>query len=210
VLVNTTLSKSAGAGLERFRPGNGASRVVAAVDIVVVQDGLLVGVGRGGSGRGRSRGSQRSRGFSGSGFSRDGPVGGRVPGGCASGIGSGSILGSSRGGLGGSLLAQIDSGQSRGQGRRRRRRLSNNGVLLDQVGSVGGGGRPLGDSFGDSGSSPVSHVNFFFNDLGTGADREGGEEQSGTHFANQKSNIAMKETSPGSIESRDWIKQIDC
>ena len=203
MLVNTALSESAGAGFERSRPGNGASRVVAAVDVVVVQDGLLVGVGRGGSGGGR--GCQGSRGFGSSGFRGDGPVGSRVPGGRAAGIVSLRLLGRSRGGLGSGLLGQVHSGQSGGRGRRG---LSNNGVLLNQVGGVGGGGRPLGDGLGDSGSGPVSHVNVLLNDLGTSADRQSGEEQSRTHFAlNHRSK--MKEPSPGSFESDSNRSTVD-
>jgi hypothetical protein len=62
VLVDTSRGKLIGAGLEGGVPGHGAGRVVAAVDIVVVQDGRLISIGArsgrstrsGGSGRGRS------------------------------------------------------------------------------------------------------------------------------------------------------------
>lgn len=75
VLIDTARSQLLGASFQGAGPGQGVGRVVAAVNVVVVQDGMLVGVGgrrtRAGGGRGHGarglrRGLRRS----------DGPLGG--------------------------------------------------------------------------------------------------------------------------------------
>lgn len=64
VLVDTASSQLLGASLQVVGPGQGVGRVVAAVDVVMVQDGLLVGVGalRTSAGGGRGHGSRSLRG----------------------------------------------------------------------------------------------------------------------------------------------------
>jgi len=60
VLVHTASSQLLGASLQGVGPGQGIGRVVAAVDVVIIQDGLLVGVGalRTSAGGGRGHGSR--------------------------------------------------------------------------------------------------------------------------------------------------------
>lgn len=205
-----------GSSGEVVGPGQAAGGVVAAVKVVVVQDGLLVGVGsvRGGSGSGGGRGSRRGsdRGGSGgsSGHGLEFGLGGRRRGGggcgCAAGFrlnhGGRGSRSRSRGGLdlSGVLLGNIESGKGS---------VGRLGVvLLDQNSGAGSVGGPLGDSLGDGSGSPLGHVNLLLNNPSTSADRQGGNDDSRTHFG-----IEDKETSPGSFceeNGRIGVKQIDC
>lgn len=64
MLIDTASSQLLGASLQGVGPGQGAGRVVAAVNVVVVQDGVLVGVGalRTSAGGGRGHGGRSLRG----------------------------------------------------------------------------------------------------------------------------------------------------
>lgn len=211
--VHATVGESIGSCCEVVGPGQAAGGVGATVEVVVVQDGLLVGVGsaRGSSGCGGGRDSRRgsdggSRGGS-SGYGLDFGLGGRRRGGggrgCAAGFrlnhGTSGSRSRSRGGLdlSGDLLGNVDSGKG-----------SNGGlgvVLLDQNSGAGGVGGPLGDSLGNGGGSPLGHVNLLLNNPGISADRQGGKDNSRTHFG-----IEDKETSPGSLcEENGRLYQAD-
>ena len=218
--VLATRGESVGSSREILGPGQAAGGVVAAVKVVVVQDGLLVGAAsaRGGSGSGGGRGGRRggdggSHGSS-SGHGLEFGLGGRRRGGGGrgraagfrlnhGGSGSRSRGGSSRsrsrGGLDLSrgLLGNVDSGKGSGGGL--------GVVLLDQYSGAGGVGGPLGDSLGNGGGSPLGHVDLLLNNPGTGADRQGGKDDSRTHFG-----IEDKETSPGSLcEENGRLGQAD-